>query len=196
VKIFQKIGSIVPGNKSKKGEKRDRKLVADLESSLDYPANENADVLLSYARDNFAEMKTSAERIEKKADELIKYLGIGTAFWGYVVTNSLGRMAGYGNQWILFVALATWILSLAFAIVVKWPAPYLYPDGLYRVYEQIAKKGADANSAKTILLLSYERARISHYYQGRRKAGILNGAYAFLIVSLGCISSFLLSILF
>jgi|GEM_PF-2771711 len=196
MKIYQILAAVIPGYNLKKGEQGDLKKVAELESVLDYPANDNADVLLSYARENFGEIKMSAERIEKKADELIKYLGIGTAFWGFVVTNSLGKMSDYGIQWILFIAWAAWIISLVFAILAKWPVPYLYPDSLYHIYQHIAEKGTNENSTKTILMLTFEKARISHHYRGRRKAVILNTAFIFFILSLGCISSFLLSILF
>jgi hypothetical protein len=184
MKIIKKIRSFFRYEDLKDFEKQENDLVSELEGVLDYPENENAGTFLQYARDNFTELKLYTENIEKKADDLIKYLGIGTGFLGFIIANSLWR-ARCGNQlWILWIGFMFWVFSLLFAVLVRMPTKYLYPDSIYSIYSQMHGKGYAANTAKTILFMTYERAKISHFYRGRRKARALNVAYFFLVFSL------------
>lgn len=166
--------------KSEKSEEEELKWVSEIEEKINGPNNTNSEILLQYARDNFVHIKESAEYIERKADDLVKYLALGTGLLGFLLNFiPANEMSGWPGC-LMRVGFLLWLIAFLLALITRYLARYKYPDNLASMFKIIDMKGKDPNTLRTAMALSYERARISHLFRGKEKAGVLKVAYSFL----------------
>jgi hypothetical protein len=195
--IRAKIKNVFKRRKQVKlSEKEELRWVSDLEKNINYPNNLNSDILLQFAKDNFVYIKDSTKDIEKKADDLIKYLAIGTGLLGFLVNSSpVFQLTKIGWKFICGGFLS-WLIALLTALATRYLSSYRYPENIRYMFEVIQSKGNDPNTLRTAMAISYEKARISHLYRGKKKSFFLKCSYSFLILAIVLISlSMLVTIL-
>ncbi len=169
--------------RASRAEEKELEWVSEVEKSINGPNNLNAEALLQYAKDNFNHIKESAEYVERKADDVIKYLALGTGLLGILIKFEPSCRSA-GTSWTLLGGgFVFWVIAFLIALVARYQASYTYPENLRYLFEKMQKKGDDQNTVRTEMALSYERARISHYYRGKRKAVFLKISYFSLLIA-------------
>lgn len=164
-------------------EKEELDLVDRLEKEVNGPNNSNAEILLQYAKENFVYHKETAEYIEKKADDLVKYLALGTGLLGFLINFIPAcEMVGTPGR-LMRLGFLAWLIAFLVALATRYLAIYRYPENLASIYKTIETKGGDPKTVQTAMAFSYERARISHLFRGKKKACILKVAYGFLFLA-------------
>jgi hypothetical protein len=156
----------------------------DFTNNVNYPNVKNADVLLDQARENFQFVANSVEYLEKKADDLIRYLGLGTGLVGILLNFSFSHLEN-ANKLIVFVGFIAWLISIIFAISIRKTSSYFYPAPVDYAMSFMNKYGDDPQSLKSWIALAYEKSMIRHRITGDKKAAKLNTAYVFLVSALG-----------
>jgi len=169
--------------------------IDDFIDNINYPNVKNADILLEQARANFQFVKNSVEYLEKKADDLIRYLGLGTGLIGILLNYSFGNLATASTV-IILGGFFSWIFAIILAISIRNPSSYFYPAPIEYAMHFMEKYGTEPQSLKSWIALAYEKSMIGHRKIGDKKANRLNIAYIFLVIALALFFlSFLLKVI-
>jgi len=161
----------------------DLRNILEIEAKLNFPNVVNSDVLFEHVKANFNYAKESVEYLEKKADDLIRYLGLGTGLLGFLLNYSVKH---FERESILLISIGFifWLTSLVLALFIRRPNAYLYPAKSSQIFSFMDNYRTDANALKAWISIAYEKSIINHRKIGKKKARILNIAYFFLIFAL------------
>lgn len=143
----------------------------------------NENDILEQSRINFKHAKDSVEYIEKKADELLKYLGLGIGFVGILLNYSVGCLNNF-SDFIVLIGFICWVFSIILALSIRKPSNYPYPSSFKESLLFMAKYGEESQAFRAWMASQNELAMYGHIIIGNKKATKLNVAYLFLIFAL------------
>lgn len=155
----------------------------EITDQLDYPSVENPDILLEQAKDNYENAVNSIEYLEKKSNDLIRYLGVGTGLVGILLHYSAHNLNIY-SKIIIILGFGLWIASLICALSIKTPSDYWYPSPINNAMKFMHHYWSDSNSLNVWRALAYQKSIYSYGIMGKIKSERLNRAYIFLVLSL------------
>jgi len=159
------------------------KAIDDLTENVNYGDPPNPDILLEQAKANFESLKDAVEILEKKADDLIKYLGLGTGLVGVFLSYSVSNLK-LSSVALTFAGFLFWVFALILALSIRRPVGFHYPAPVDKAI-LFMKEYCDGPAAlKLWLALSYEKAALVHQIVGERKGRSLKWAYGLLILAL------------
>lgn len=151
--------------------------------NIDFPNVKNADILLEHARKNFEVAKDSVEYIEKKADDLIKYLGLGTGLVGILLNYSFTSF-DLANKFIILAGYVFWIFSIILSLTIRRPSSYPYPVPLDKAFYFMQKFSSEPQALKAWISLAYEKTMKGYIVIIEKKAKRLDIAYILLVAAL------------
>jgi len=151
--------------------------------SINWENVPNADDLLQHAKLNFEHGMAAVGQLEKKADDLVRYLGLGTGFLGLLLSLSLSEFHSIG---IISISLGfvMWVLSLIFALSVRKSASYQYPAPTDFAILFMDKYSSQPSALKAWTALAFHKSMLSHIKIGYGKSRRLNWSYRFLVSAL------------
>lgn len=167
----------------------------DFIDNINFVNVKNEDIILEQARKNFNNAKNSVEYIEKKTDDLLKYLGVGTGFLGILLNYSITCLNNFPD--ILLVAGFTfWIISIFLALSIRKPSVLPYPASFDQALRFMVEFGEESRALKAWMASAHELAMRGQIIIGDKKANKLNIAF-FLLAGALCLFfvSFLLRII-
>lgn len=157
--------------------------IDDMVEHANYGDPPNPDILLELGKANFGSLKDSVDILEKKADDLIKYLGLGTGLVGVFLSYSVPDLR-VPNVAITFAGFFFWVFALILALSIRRPAGFHYPAPVDKAILFMKEYYDGPTALKLWLALSYEKAALVHQIVGSRKGRILKWAYGLLILAL------------
>jgi small-conductance mechanosensitive channel len=151
---------------------------------------EDLDLLLQYSKANFTLIKESTEYVEKKADDLIKYLvaavGFLVAFLGFLIKSFPSHHLSSVGWAVMGVDTALWFAAIILALLARSPSAYLTPSTLEGLLSTLETQAGENNSTalRNEIILNYELAAGVHSTRGKEKAGKLKCAYYLSVIAL------------
>lgn len=147
---------------------------------------EEAQLVLQYAKEKHSVYVHDVEYIDKKADLLIKYLGI--------VPPALAAISGYlglnetsGIGWPVVVAIiggvATWVVAISYALWVVKPGDMPYPSSVEKLCDAMRDRKAD-KTLEAVLALRYEQVNSRLIILGNIKGNRLKIGYMLTAISI------------
>lgn len=177
------------------GKNKEIDAIDDFVKHVDYSNAENSDILLEQARSNFRFADNAVEYLEKKADDLIRYLGLGTGLVGILLNYSLCHLK-IANKLIILGGFLSWIISIIIAISIRKTSSYFCPAPIDKAIRFMDTYHPESDGLKLWVALAHEKSVIRQGIIGDEKAGKLNTAYVFLVIALGLFFlSFLLKVI-
>lgn len=158
------------------------KRMAKFAESFNFSNIEEADWILDYAQKRFELARKYVEYLDEKAESLIKYLGLGTAFFGLIFGLFKSKFVTL-TKYAIIIGIILWIISVLIAIAVRTPWDMPYPPSVKRVFEYI-KKEKESQKAKARLALNYGYSVVGQKIIGRFKARYLQISYYLLVSAL------------
>ncbi len=155
----------------------------EITESVNYAKPANAGILLEQAKINLKGLEDSIEQLEKKADDLIRYLGVGTGLAGMFLNYSRCYL-GTAGLIVFLVGIVAWGISMALAWTVRRPRKYGSPGPIDKALFFMRDYGDSPEALNLWLSLSYEKAALTNLLVGRQKGDRLNAAFFFLGASL------------
>lgn len=155
-----------------------------------FSAVEDLDVLLKYSEANFTLIKESTEYIEKKADDLIKYLlaavGFLVALLGFLIKSFPSHHLSSVGWVVMGVDTALWFAAIVLSLMARSPSVYLSPSTLEGLLSMLETQTGASNSGvlRIEIIQNYELASGVHATRGKEKAGKLKYAYYLSVIAL------------
>lgn len=151
----------------------------EITETVNYAKPTNAGILLEQAKINLRGLENSVEHLEKKADDLIRYLGVGTGLAGMFLNYSKCYL-GKASLIVFLVGIVAWGIAMALAWTVRKPSKYGNPGPIDKALYFMRDYGDSPEALKLWLSLSYEKATLTHLLVGRQKGDRLSAAFFFL----------------
>lgn len=155
-----------------------------------FSAAEDLDVLLQYSKENFTLVKESTEYIEKKADDLIKYLvaavGFLAALSGFLIKSFPSHRLGFAGWAVMGMDTVLWFTAIVLSLMARSPSAYLSPstlEGLLSTLETQQGRN-NSNALRVEIIQNYELASGVHSTRGKEKVGKLRWAYYLSVIAL------------
>lgn len=155
-----------------------------------FSAPQDLDILLQYSRENFTIIKESTEYIEKKADDLLKFLvaivGFFVALLGFLIKSFPSHHFGSLGWTVMGTDTALWITAIVLSLMARNVSGYLSPstlEGLLSMLEDNTS-GNSSIALRMEIIQNYEMASEVHSRQGSKKAGKLKSAYILSVIAL------------
>jgi hypothetical protein len=155
-----------------------------------FSAAEDLDVILQYSKENFTLIKESTEYVEKKADDLIKYLvaavGFLVALSGFLIKSFASHHLDPLGWAVMGVDTALWFAAILLSLMARSPSVYLSPSTLEGLLSMVETQtgASNSNALRVEIIQNYELASGVHATRGKEKASKLKYAYYLSVIAL------------
>lgn len=147
---------------------------------------EEAQLVLHHAKDKYSLLVHDVEYLDKKADLLIKYLGIvppGLA----AISGYLGLVRSLSCGWLvpagIIGGIVAWVAAISFALWVLRPTDMPYPASIQNLFEETKDRKED-RVLEVMLALKYGQAIGRLIKLGNIKGERLKWGYVLTVVSI------------